>query len=246
MSPRSKRYHGLNKIVAFFLFFCSHQSVRESARRRSPKVRDNPKGRGDSGAAAAAARAAPQPEAMAAPSAIPRRGLFIGGGWREPSLGRRLPVVNPATEATIGTPSLCFCPPYPLRPHLVCSIPSTGFRLICLWVLWSVKVTSRRPRRRTSSSRCRRRGMRSAATVGDTGRARLGPCGPSTSRRSPLRCSASMPPNPAISLDFRARWVVEQSSPMLLTCYFHLAVWLKLAFGDWLKDALSAVNCFSN
>nr|QYK72982.1 badh1 [Oryza sativa Indica Group] len=39
---------------------------------------------------------------MAAPSAIPRRGLFIGGGWREPSLGRRLPVVNPATEATIG------------------------------------------------------------------------------------------------------------------------------------------------
>ncbi|PAN38563.1 hypothetical protein GQ55_7G172100 [Panicum hallii var. hallii] len=39
---------------------------------------------------------------MAAPPTIPRRGLFIGGGWREPALGRRLPVVNPATEATIG------------------------------------------------------------------------------------------------------------------------------------------------
>nr|CAB3487304.1 unnamed protein product [Digitaria exilis] len=39
---------------------------------------------------------------MAAQPTIPRRGLFIGGGWREPSLGRRLPVINPATEATIG------------------------------------------------------------------------------------------------------------------------------------------------
>nr|BAD34952.1 betaine aldehyde dehydrogenase [Zoysia tenuifolia] len=38
----------------------------------------------------------------AAPRDVPRRGLFIGGGWREPSLGRRLPVVNPATETTIG------------------------------------------------------------------------------------------------------------------------------------------------
>ncbi|GJN27356.1 hypothetical protein PR202_gb15374 [Eleusine coracana subsp. coracana] len=38
----------------------------------------------------------------APPREIPRRGLFIGGGWREPSLGRRLPVINPATEATIG------------------------------------------------------------------------------------------------------------------------------------------------
>jgi hypothetical protein len=42
----------------------------------------------------------------APPREIPRRGLFIGGGWREPSLGRRLPVVNPATEATIGTSAL--------------------------------------------------------------------------------------------------------------------------------------------
>jgi len=40
---------------------------------------------------------------MAAQPTIPRRGLFVGGGWREPSLGRRLPVVNPATEATIGS-----------------------------------------------------------------------------------------------------------------------------------------------
>ncbi|VAH33162.1 unnamed protein product [Triticum turgidum subsp. durum] len=39
---------------------------------------------------------------MAAPPAIPRRGLFIGGGWREPTLGRRIPVINPATEDTIG------------------------------------------------------------------------------------------------------------------------------------------------
>ncbi|KAM0911999.1 hypothetical protein ACQ4PT_013094 [Festuca glaucescens] len=39
---------------------------------------------------------------MAAPPAIPRRGLFIGGGWREPTLGRRIPVINPATEETIG------------------------------------------------------------------------------------------------------------------------------------------------
>jgi hypothetical protein len=40
---------------------------------------------------------------MAAPPAIPRRGLFIGGGWREPALGRRIPVINPATEDTIGS-----------------------------------------------------------------------------------------------------------------------------------------------
>jgi hypothetical protein len=40
---------------------------------------------------------------MAAPPAIPRRGLFIGGGWREPTLSCRIPVINPATEETIGT-----------------------------------------------------------------------------------------------------------------------------------------------
>ena len=40
---------------------------------------------------------------MAAPPAIPRRGLFIGGRWREPTLGRRIPVINPATEDTIGS-----------------------------------------------------------------------------------------------------------------------------------------------
>lgn len=39
---------------------------------------------------------------MAAPPSIPRRGLFIAGAWRDPALGRRIPVVNPATEATIG------------------------------------------------------------------------------------------------------------------------------------------------
>jgi hypothetical protein len=50
---------------------------------------------------------------MAAPPAIPRRGLFIGGGWREPALGRRIPVINPATEDTIGT----FRRPAP-TPHL--------------------------------------------------------------------------------------------------------------------------------
>ncbi|TVU14148.1 hypothetical protein EJB05_37595 [Eragrostis curvula] len=38
----------------------------------------------------------------APPREIPRRGLFIGGEWKEPTLGRRLPVINPATEATIG------------------------------------------------------------------------------------------------------------------------------------------------
>ncbi|XP_051133050.1 aminoaldehyde dehydrogenase 2, peroxisomal-like [Andrographis paniculata] len=34
--------------------------------------------------------------------AIPRRQLFIGGEWREPLHGKRLPVINPATEHIIG------------------------------------------------------------------------------------------------------------------------------------------------
>lgn len=34
--------------------------------------------------------------------AIPRRGLFIDGEWREPALGRRIPIINPATEAPVG------------------------------------------------------------------------------------------------------------------------------------------------
>ncbi|MCO5592683.1 hypothetical protein L7F22_046686 [Adiantum nelumboides] len=34
---------------------------------------------------------------------VPLRQLFIGGEWREPSRGNRLPVVNPATEDSIGT-----------------------------------------------------------------------------------------------------------------------------------------------
>ena len=39
---------------------------------------------------------------MASPVAIPQRQLFIDGEWRAPAFGRRLPVVNPATEAAIG------------------------------------------------------------------------------------------------------------------------------------------------
>ncbi|ONK78373.1 uncharacterized protein A4U43_C02F18100 [Asparagus officinalis] len=34
--------------------------------------------------------------------AVPHRQLFIGGEWREPVLGKRIPIINPATEATIG------------------------------------------------------------------------------------------------------------------------------------------------
>lgn len=37
------------------------------------------------------------------PPKIPVRQLFIGGEWREPALGNRLPVINPATEESIGT-----------------------------------------------------------------------------------------------------------------------------------------------
>ncbi|TQD88942.1 hypothetical protein C1H46_025534 [Malus baccata] len=33
---------------------------------------------------------------------VPRRQLFIDGEWREPSLKKRIPVINPATEETIG------------------------------------------------------------------------------------------------------------------------------------------------
>jgi hypothetical protein len=53
--------------------------------------------------------------------AIPQRQLFIDGEWRAPALGRRLPVVNPTTEAAIGTrltappihPALLFfCSPF--------------------------------------------------------------------------------------------------------------------------------------
>nr|ARR95824.1 betaine aldehyde dehydrogenase [Pandanus amaryllifolius] len=35
-------------------------------------------------------------------TAIPQRQLFVAGEWRAPALGRRLPVVNPATESPIG------------------------------------------------------------------------------------------------------------------------------------------------
>ncbi|CAA7407680.1 unnamed protein product [Spirodela intermedia] len=35
-------------------------------------------------------------------SVVPRRQLFIDGEWKEPVLGRRIPVINPATEGVIG------------------------------------------------------------------------------------------------------------------------------------------------
>ncbi|KAL6181520.1 hypothetical protein ACLB2K_048175 [Fragaria x ananassa] len=33
---------------------------------------------------------------------IPSRQLFIGGEWKEPALKKRIPIINPATEQTIG------------------------------------------------------------------------------------------------------------------------------------------------
>ncbi|OEL14768.1 Betaine aldehyde dehydrogenase 2 [Dichanthelium oligosanthes] len=39
---------------------------------------------------------------MASTAAVPLRQLFVDGEWRAPAQGRRLPVVNPATEAHIG------------------------------------------------------------------------------------------------------------------------------------------------
>ncbi|XBH57841.1 hypothetical protein VPH35_079377 [Triticum aestivum] len=39
---------------------------------------------------------------MVATAKIPQRQLFIDGDWRAPALGRRLPVINPTTEASIG------------------------------------------------------------------------------------------------------------------------------------------------
>uniref|UniRef100_M8C5I2 betaine-aldehyde dehydrogenase n=1 Tax=Aegilops tauschii TaxID=37682 RepID=M8C5I2_AEGTA len=39
---------------------------------------------------------------MVATAKIPQRQLFIDGDWRVPALGRRLPVINPTTEASIG------------------------------------------------------------------------------------------------------------------------------------------------
>jgi hypothetical protein len=74
---------------------------------------------------------------MAAPPAIPRRGLFIGGGWREPALGRRIPVINPATEDTIGTfrRPVPFPLPSALPPHRSTTTASTvlilAFCLLC-------------------------------------------------------------------------------------------------------------------
>ncbi|KAG8064909.1 hypothetical protein GUJ93_ZPchr0004g39842 [Zizania palustris] len=49
---------------------------------------------------------------MVVPLAIPRRGLFIGGGWREPSLGRRLPVVNHSTRPRRQSLVRLFPPPF--------------------------------------------------------------------------------------------------------------------------------------
>lgn len=42
------------------------------------------------------------PSPMAAPATVPLRQLFVDGEWRAPAQGRRLPVINPATEAQIG------------------------------------------------------------------------------------------------------------------------------------------------
>nr|CAB3482990.1 unnamed protein product [Digitaria exilis] len=39
---------------------------------------------------------------MASTAAVPLRQLFVDGEWRAPAQGRRLPVINPATEAHIG------------------------------------------------------------------------------------------------------------------------------------------------
>ncbi|XP_044476242.1 betaine aldehyde dehydrogenase 1, chloroplastic [Mangifera indica] len=39
---------------------------------------------------------------MASPIPIPIRQLFINGEWREPVLKKRIPIINPATEETIG------------------------------------------------------------------------------------------------------------------------------------------------
>ncbi|AQK52373.1 Betaine aldehyde dehydrogenase 2 mitochondrial [Zea mays] len=39
---------------------------------------------------------------MASPAMVPLRQLFVDGEWRPPAQGRRLPVVNPTTEAHIG------------------------------------------------------------------------------------------------------------------------------------------------
>ncbi|KAG0529016.1 hypothetical protein BDA96_05G062100 [Sorghum bicolor] len=39
---------------------------------------------------------------MATPAMVPLRQLFVDGEWRPPAQGRRLPVVNPTTEAHIG------------------------------------------------------------------------------------------------------------------------------------------------
>ncbi|KAE8794462.1 betaine aldehyde dehydrogenase [Hordeum vulgare] len=39
---------------------------------------------------------------MVAPAKIPQRQLFIDGEWRAPTLGRRLPFINPTTEVSIG------------------------------------------------------------------------------------------------------------------------------------------------
>jgi hypothetical protein len=51
---------------------------------------------------------------------IPQRQLFIDGEWRAPALGRRLPVVNPTTEAAIGT-RLTAPPIHPSGSMLFCS-----------------------------------------------------------------------------------------------------------------------------
>ena len=53
---------------------------------------------------------------MVATAKIPQRQLFIDGDWRAPALGRRLPVINPTTEASIG--------PYQIHPSCFLS----GFR----------------------------------------------------------------------------------------------------------------------
>jgi len=37
---------------------------------------------------------------------VPKRGLFIDGHWVEPLKGKRIPIVNPTTEESVG---MSFC-----------------------------------------------------------------------------------------------------------------------------------------
>lgn len=128
---------------------------------------------------------------------IPHRQLFIDGEWSEPLRGKRLPIINPATEESIGRCSLFFVLPfrlgsllgYYLSVLIHARIPSTpsiliGVRKRVLLLFVFVKGIFRQPPWRMWNWRLQPPGGRSPGIRVRTGPVPQAPYVPSTSAPS--------------------------------------------------------------